>query len=46
MLNFSEPGGEGDDRRSEASLNQGKGVEPSPYGLPIAADSSLPLRMT
>jgi hypothetical protein len=29
---------------SEASRNQGK--EPSPYGLPIAADSSLPLRIT
>jgi hypothetical protein len=31
---------------SEASRNQGKGIEPSPYRLLIAADSSLPLSMT
>jgi hypothetical protein len=31
---------------SEASRNQSKRVEPSPYGFPILADSSLPLRMT
>jgi hypothetical protein len=31
---------------SEASRNQGKGVEPSPYGLPILADSVPPLRIT
>jgi hypothetical protein len=35
---------ERNDRRSEASRNPGK--EPSLYGLPILADSSLPLSMT
>jgi hypothetical protein len=31
---------------SEASLNQGKGVEHSPQGFSNLADSSLSLRMT
>jgi hypothetical protein len=37
---------ERNDRRSEASHNQEKRVEYSPYRLPILADSSLSLRMT
>jgi hypothetical protein len=46
MLNFSEPGGERDDRRSEASASMGKWVEHSLRHLPIEADSSLRLGMT
>jgi hypothetical protein len=42
MLSIPETGAE----RNEASANPGKRFELSPYGLPILADSVLPLRMT
>jgi hypothetical protein len=42
MLSIPEPKG----TSVAPPRNQSKRVEPSPYGLPILADSSPPLRMT